>query len=251
MTNCFLRSQRMASHGVSGIFSLRHGGVSPPPFDSLNLGYGLGDADKSVKRNMDILIRQADLACPPHQARQVHGMKAIVCRNTGKMHGRDADILIGLGQTAVAVRVADCVPVLLADPAAGLIAAVHAGWRGTVLGAAMHAVRTMQRHGGKVERMLAWIGPCIGPCCFKIDTKTAEKLAGCCGGADECIRLKGDEAQADLAGINERQLKNTGIADGHIEKSAACTCCDAGRFYSYRRDGGKTGRHLAIIASHP
>ncbi len=244
----FLRSNLLAAQGVAGVFSLRPGGVSAPPFDSLNLGSDLGDDEKNVTRNMDILIRQAALPCTPHRAVQMHGINILTCRGAGRMHRHEADILIGLGRTAVAVRVADCAPVLLADPAANLIAAVHAGWRGTALRAVMHAVKAMQTHGARPERIMASIGPCIAPCCFETDRATAEKLARCCDDACTAIKYANGMAHADLACINRLQLAHMGIPAAHIEQSGACTCCDAARFYSWRRDGKQAGRHLAIVA---
>ena len=245
---CFLRSELLASHGAIGIFSLRHGGISPSPFDSLNFGYGLGDMERNIEHNLDILIRHAALFCLPHRAAQVHGTGTLTCRGKGKMHWEKADILIGSGQTAVAVQVADCVPVLLAAPEAELVAAVHAGWRGTVLQAAVQAVKAMHAHGAGAGQILACIGPCIGPCCFKVDTVTAEKLADCTDGAAAFIRHRQGKTYADLAEINKTQLLLAGIKSSHIERIAACTCCDGERFYSYRRDGKQSGRHLAVVA---
>jgi len=244
----FLRSKLLSSHGVIGIFSLRHGGISPPPFDSLNLGYGLDDPEENVMQNVDILVRAASLPCSPHRAMQVHGTDVLTCRGQGSMHQDRADILLGTDGAAVAVRVADCVPVLLADPKARVVSAIHAGWRGTIAQAVMHAVTAMQRHGAKAEHMFASIGPCIGPCCFEIDTTTANGLSQCCNDANRFIHNVGHKAHADLAGINARQLRCAGLPQTHIEQLSACTCCDAQRFYSWRRDGEQAGRHLAVAA---
>jgi len=246
--NCFLRSELLSSHGVIGAFSLRHGGVSPPPFDSLNLGYDLNDPEENVTQNMDILVRAASLPCTPHRAMQVHGTNVLACQGQGSMHQDRADILIGIDGAAVAVRVADCVPVLLADPEAKVIAAIHAGWRGTIAQAVIHAVTAMQHHGSKAERMFASIGPCIGPCCFEIDATTANDLSQCCNDAHRFIHYTGNKAHADLAGINAQQLRCAGLPQTHIEQVSACTCCDAQRFYSWRRDGEQAGRHLAVVA---
>ncbi|MDQ6958622.1 MAG: peptidoglycan editing factor PgeF [Mariprofundaceae bacterium] len=246
--DCFLRSELLSSHGAIGIFSSRHGGISPPPFDSLNLGSGLGDDEGNVAHNLNILTSAASLPRTPHRAIQVHGAGVLVCRNSGDQHQDQADILIGVDGAAIAVRVADCVPVLLADPEAGVIAAVHAGWRGTVAQATIHAVKAMVRHGAKPEQIFACIGPCIGPCCFEIDTNTANNLSRCCDGAHRFIHHVDNETYADLAGINARQLRCAGITQAHIERISECTCCDEQRFYSWRRDGKMAGRHLAVVA---
>ena len=246
--SCFLRSELLASYGAIGIFSLRHGGISPSPFDSLNLGSGLGDDEGNVTHNLDTLISAASLPRTPHRAMQVHGTGVLVCRDQGSMHQDQADILIGVDGAAVAVRVADCVPILLADPEAGVIAAVHAGWRGTAAQVALHAITAMQQHGAKPEQILAFIGPCIGPCCFEIDSTTVNKLIRCCDDAHRFIHRAGNKAHADLAAINAQQLRYAGITQAHIEQTSTCTYCDKQHFYSWRRDGKQTGRHLAVVA---
>jgi len=246
--NCFLRSELLSSHGTIGVFSLRHGGISAPPFDSLNLGSGLGDDEGNVTHNLDTLVSTASLPRTPHRAMQVHGADVLVCRGQGRPHRDRADILIGVDGATVAVRVADCVPVLLADPEAGVVAAAHAGWRGTVAQVTMHAVKAMQQHGAKPERMLACIGPCIGPCCFEIDAETANDLSQCCDGAHRFIHHVGSKMHTNLAGINAWQLRHAGITQMHIERIPVCTCCDKQRFYSWRRDSKQAGRHLAVVA---
>jgi len=245
---CYLHSELLAAHGVTAIFSLRYGGVSPSPFDSLNLGSGLGDDEKNIARNMEILIRKAGLPGAPHRAKQVHGTEVLVCRGQGIMHQEQADILMGVHGAAVGVRVADCVPVLLADPETKILAAVHAGWRGTAAQAVIHAVRAMQQHGARPVRILASIGPCIGPCCFEIDAATANKLSRCCNDGHQFIHHTDSRAHADLAGINAQQLQYAGILQTHIEQIPACTYCNKKRFYSWRRDGKRAGRHLAVVA---
>ncbi len=244
----FLHSKLLASHGAIGIFSLRHGGMSHPPFDSLNPGSGLGDDEENITRNMDLLIRQAGLPGIPHRARQMHGTHVLVCHGKGSPHHRHADILIGMDGASVSVRVADCVPVLLADPAARMIAAIHAGWRGTAARIVIHAVAAMQRYGANPARILAFIGPSIGSCCFEIDTSTAKRLSQCCDGAHRFIHHSENTVHADLAGINTRQLNLAGVTQSHIEQVMACTCCDEKYFYSWRRDGKQSGRHLAVVA---
>lgn len=248
MSNCFLHSKLLSLHGVTGIFSLRHGGISLPPFDSLNLGSGLGDDEKHVMRNLNILTNAADIPHIVHRVIQVHGTNVFICRGRGCMHQNQADILIGIGDAAVAVRVADCVPILLADVEAGIVAAVHAGWRGTAAQAVRHAVTVMQQHGAKQERMFACIGPCIGLCCFEINAATAHELSQHGNDVRRFIHYAADRIHADLAGINAQQLQSTGIPHTHIEQMSACTCCDESRFYSWRRDGKQAGRHLAVVA---
>ncbi|OIO69147.1 MAG: peptidoglycan editing factor PgeF [Zetaproteobacteria bacterium CG12_big_fil_rev_8_21_14_0_65_55_1124] len=249
---CFLRSPLFAEHRLHGIFSLRSGGVSPPPFDSLNLANDTGDDPVLVEKNLDILIRQSGINGTPHRAVQVHGCRTLLCNGTGRMHREEADILLSDDGSPVAVRVADCTPILLADPASGLVAAVHAGWRGTAKGIAMHAVQSMLDAGAKVENILACIGPCIGPCCFQIGEETADALQQSCAGADTSVQARDGQYVADLTALNRLQLIQAGVRQLNIELlvegPAACTCCNARHFFSYRRDGQSSGRHLAIVA---
>ena len=248
----FLRSSLFASHGLHGIFSLRNGGISSPPFDSLNLADDTGDDVSKVEHNLDTLLRESGIHDLPHRAAQVHGYQTLSCRGPGRKHHEEADILISRDGSPLAVRVADCTPILLADPASGLIAAVHAGWRGTASGVAMHALKSILDAGGSLETTLACIGPCIGPCCFEIGVETAEALRQSCPGSDIYIQSRDGSLFADLAAMNRHQLLQAGISQSNIELLAngtsACTCCNAQNFFSYRRDGKASGRHLAIVA---
>jgi YfiH family protein len=244
----FLRSPLMAEYGVTALFSLRTGGVSSPPFDSLNFGQGLGDSDSNIETNVDALAEVAEISSLPHQAKQVHGDNLLWCKGSGAMHDDEADILLtDQAETALAVRTADCLPVLLTDPKTGIAAAVHAGWRGTAARVTQIAVREMLSRGVQSKNILASLGPCIGSCCFFLDAAAADQLANCIPGAEYCIRRK-TKIAADLREINILQLLQCGLSDVHIECINACTACDFRRFFSYRRDGNQTGRHLAVVA---
>jgi hypothetical protein len=241
----FRKSRLLSAHGFVGLFSLRTGGVSSAPFDTLNLGQNLGDRPENVEKNLSILIDQAGLHDRPHQADQVHGTDVLICRGAGRNHSRQADILLSteLNRT-VAVRTADCVPILLADPETGIVAAVHAGWRGTVQNVAGRAVQEMCERGARAKNILASLGPSIGPCCFTLSKDVWLSLKHLCGSRE------GNELgpyTADLAAINMTQLSRAGVISEHMERFHMCTHCQPGLFFSYRRDGGCTGRHLAIV----
>ena len=251
-----LRSPLFASHGLHGIFSLRRGGVSPPPFDSLNLAGDDGDDAHHAEQNLTILLQASGIRHIPHRARQVHGSNTLVCAGEGRQHETQADILISRDGSPLAVRIADCTPVLLADPSNNLLAAVHAGWRGTAAGAVRHGMAALLAAGARKDALLASIGPCIGPCCFEIGIDTANQLARSCPDAEDLVQQRNGRLFADLAGINRLQLQHAGIAARQIEMPSAlmppemnaCTCCNSPYFFSYRRDGQESGRHLAIVA---
>ena len=241
-----IASPLLARHGARGIFSLRGGGVSGPPFHPLNLAHGLGDDEANVEANLGIFRARAGLPVP-HTARQCHGDALLYCRGPGMMHDVEADILLSdAADAAVGVRVADCVPILLADPRRRRLAAVHAGWRGTALKVAARAVEAMRAQGSRPADMLAAIGPCIGPCCYAVGTDTAARLGY--PGRPDAFRHAGGTIHADLALLNIRQLTGCGIPETSVEHHAICTACHPGQCFSHRRDGGRTGRHLAVAA---
>lgn len=197
---------------------------------------------------MKLLMTHAGLTSPPHQAAQEHDTGHIICSGNGHIHKATADILISSEiNCPVAVRTADCLPILLADPVNRIIAAVHAGWRGTAKQVVANAVKIMGKQGADLKNIHASLGPCIGPCCFEIEEACASQLINSAPDAGNAIYRK-EKPYADLAAINMMQLQEAGVSDQHIESNYVCTCCNPGHFYSYRRDHGKTGRHLAVVA---
>jgi len=243
----FVASPLLAKYGINAVFSDSEGGCSPYPFASLNLGLGLGDDKAHVEENLTILCQKSEIQ-PPHQVQQVHGAKALYCTGKGQMHDVEADILLATDKgVSLAVRTADCLPMLLVDPQAKVIAAVHAGWRGTVAKAAAIAVREMCLLGAAPERILASLGACIGSCCFAINDDVGNQLSGSCG--EDVVHSQDGKLYADLAMTNRLQLMHEGVQASHIESMGACTCCSlAPLFFSYRREHGQTGRQLAIIS---
>lgn len=243
-----IRSPLFGSFGLTAAFTERHRGVSPSPFDSLNFGFGLGDADKHVHENIRLLREAAPLSGTPHTARQVHTAEALWCNGEGCDHTDEADILLTDEPGCnVAVRTADCLPLLLADPHLGIVAAAHAGWRGTVQQVAHQSVMQMVQRGSRPQNIIAALGPCIGPCCFETGDDVAEQLAACVDRGESAIHFI-PKPHADLAAINRMQLLACGLSDTHIEMLNSCTHCQPERFFSYRRDAGATGRHLAVVA---
>lgn len=168
------------------------------------------------------------------QVTQVHGAVAALGREATREY--PADALVGRsGEEAVGVRVADCVPVLVADAASGDVAAIHAGWRGVVAGVVDAGVKLL---GGR--DLVAAIGPCIGPCCFEVGAEVAEQVGF-------VARRVGDKAFVDLRAAVRAQLRALGLPDARIEDVAGCTRHEL-RFHSFRRDGKGSGRMLAAIA---
>jgi YfiH family protein len=183
------------------------------------------------------------------QARQVHGAHAVEASEAG---GVDADAIIGRSTriatgtaVAVGVRVADCVPVLVADTASGDVVAIHAGWRGIVAGVLRSAVEGLDRSPGS---LLAAIGPSIGPCCFEVGRDVADAIARACPGADVVVRLAGEKAFVDLRMAVRAQLRTLGVPATSIEDVPGCSRHEPDRFHSFRREGAASGRMLAAIS---
>ena len=234
-------------------FTLRAGGVSPAPYDSLNLGKKWGDDPANVAENRARVARAAG-GPTLRFVRQVHGARVVaVSGGDGDASAAEADGLCtadpGLG---LAVFVADCVPALLADARTGACAAVHAGWRGTVADILGEAVRTMAAaFGTRPADLRAALGPAIGPCCFEVGPEVVEGftrvLPGPAGAG--VVAPGAHKPHVDLRLAQRRLLERAGLAPEAIDAARECTRCDPGnRFFSYRRDGTHTGQHVGFIA---
>lgn len=148
---------------------------------------------------------------------------------------------------------ADCLPLLLVDPGGGgrgvAIAAVHAGWRGTVADVAGETVGTMAAaFGSQPEEMLAFIGPTIGACCYEVGEDVAGAWIATDPDGDEALSATTERTTLDLVRANALLLRRAGLQTGHIERSGVCTRCAGGSWFSHRGQGPTTGRFAAVIA---
>jgi len=183
---------------------------------------------------------------PIHWARQVHGAAAATLRDSvpaasAPCAGECDALATDQPGTAVVVQTADCVPILFAAPAA--VGAAHAGWRGTAKNVAAAAVAALKDLGAEPRTLAAWLGPSIGPCCYEVGGDVAAQFAGDfvragCGGG---FRL-------DLRAVNVAQLVAAGVPRDAIAVHPACTKCGGEGFASWRRDGARAGRMIALIA---
>jgi YfiH family protein len=238
---------------VPHAFSTRLGGVSKPPFDSLNLGNPNGcavqDNYEHVRENYRRLQDAAGCAgrelCRVHQ---VHGA-AVVRVEPGKSFdlSAKADALVGPDPARVlSVRVADCVPILLAAEGGRTVAAVHAGWRGVISGAVSAALVAMSR--ASPGTCAAAIGPCIGGDAFEVGPEVVAEFARVFGEDAPIVRRVGDKGYIDLLEAVRLQLLRAGVSPGRIDTTDRCTYRDRADFFSHRRDNGITGRMSAIIS---
>jgi len=226
-------------------FTTRRGGVSRERYASLNLGGSVGDEPSAVEANWRQLRGRTCLDFA--RVRQVHGDRVLVATE-GRPIAGEADAVVSTRPgLAACVSVADCVPILVADPGSGAVAAVHAGWRGTLARVAERAVRALvEGHGARPEDLLAAVGPSIGPCCYEVSTDLAERFRAELGpGAGNPRR---SQSRVDLWLGNETILLAAGVRRRNLDVLGRCTSCEAELFFSHRRDAGRTGRQVAFIA---
>jgi YfiH family protein len=240
---------------VSHAFCTRREGVSAGAFASLNFSTSEGDPEERVGANWDRTAEAFGLTRRQFfNVHQVHGSDVLAIDDpafrtyTCQPLRYDA-IVTGRPGLALCIRTADCVPILLADPRTGAVAAVHAGWRGTALGVAARAVCCLrERHAADPRDILAAVGPAIGPCCYEVDAPVHEAMEA--RGADPSALLRPagpGKWKFDLAAANRAQLLGGGLLPEHVFLSGECTSCREDRYFSHRRDRGKTGRHLNFI----
>jgi YfiH family protein len=222
-------------------FSTRRGGVSPPPYDSLNLGMSTADTADAVARNRGRLLDA--LALDPTQlatAGQVHGARVVEVDAPG--HAPDCDALITRTRgLALAVTAADCAPVLFQAP--GWVAAAHSGWRGTADGLPRHVASTLCRRAEVAPGALrVVIGPCIAGCCYEVGPDVAHRFPAA------ALTRRHSRHFLDLSTAIRIQLLDAGIPESGLIASPACTACAPDWYFSHRRDAGLTGRHWGVIA---
>ena len=221
---------------VAGV-STRHGGKSTEAYQTLNLGIHTDDHPDMVQQNLSLFCR--DLGISPQalaRSYQVHGDVIWETKEPGYTSGYDAIIAHAPGIFA-GVGIADCCPILLADPLRGCAAAIHAGWKGTVAQIVSKTASAMISQGSNPADILAYIGPCISLTHFEVGDEVAEQFD---------FKEKRDARwHVDLKATNEAQLRNIGISQ--IEISDYCTIENNDLFFSHRKEKGITGRMLAII----
>lgn len=237
-------------------FTTRAGGISEGDFATLNLGGRWGDTPDAVAENRRRVERAAGDAVAV--ATQVHGAD-VVCLRAGA--GVDAAAIAGaradgvctdVPDAAVGVYVADCIPVLMADPQTGAVAAVHAGWRGSVAGVVPAAVARMaDEYGTRPVDLRVALGPAIGVCCFEVGEEVVAAVVAMVSDAvAKGVVQRGEgKPRVDLKRLNAILLERAGVPAAQIDVSPECTSCDRARFFSYRRDAGRTGQMIGFIVA--
>ena len=239
-TFAILSDQSNITHGCFH----RHGGISPAPYDSLNVSFGVGDAEANVHHNRS-LIKEA-LGCSTLvSAKQVHGDNVAVVANTHEdqeLDGFDALITNEPG-VALLVQQADCQAVLLYDPQNKAVANIHSGWRGSVANIIASTVATMEEaYNSDPAHLMAAISPALGPCCAEFVNYQAELPA-------DFHLFEITTNHFDFPAISSLQLHQAGVRKEHIEVAQICTKC-SDDWFSFRRNR-QTGRFCSAIGLTP
>ncbi|MBX3354397.1 MAG: peptidoglycan editing factor PgeF [Phycisphaeraceae bacterium] len=262
----FLRSPKLASMGVPHGFSTRHGGVSAAPFDSMNLGRAGGVpvelSDPAENRAENLRRFQSAVGLSDRRVarvHQVHGAAIVEVsvsppaggprRDPASEADPQADALVSVAPgAAMMVTIADCAAILLACPRSGAVAAIHAGWRGVVAEVVHAAVERLVALRAEREELRAALGPCIGVEAFEVGEEVAHAFRDL--GLGACVRARASaKPTIDLAAAVIMQLEAAGLSSERIDRADACTVAGRSEFFSYRRDGARSGRMAAIIGS--
>ncbi|MFC3394668.1 purine nucleoside phosphorylase YfiH [Brenneria rubrifaciens] len=226
---------------VRALSTTRDGGVSLPPYDSLNLGSHVGDDLEKVMLNRLILVDGAALPSMPHWLEQVHGTEVIHIDDTPPLSVRgDAAYTTHKGQVC-AVMTADCLPVLFCSVAGDEVAAAHAGWRGLCEGV---LEETLSRFRAEPSQIMAWLGPAIGPDAFEVGLEVREAFIKNDAMAASAFKPYNKKFFADIYQLARQRLHASGVVQ--IFGGNFCTVSDSQKFFSYRRDR-VTGRMASLI----
>lgn len=239
-----------SSDVVHGVFT-RHGGVSPQPWESLNLGGTVGDARDHVIENRRRIFEAARRPVETiFDVWQVHSKDVVVTerpRPLDEPHRKADAILTNRTDVTLFMRFADCVPILLYDPRQRAVGIVHAGWQGTVKKIAAEAVQAMrQAYGSRPEDILAGIGPSIGPDHYEIQADVERPaLAAFDGRAGEVLFHWRERTFLDLWTANRLTLEACGVKS--IQVAEICTACGVDDWFSHRGESGRTGRFGVLL----
>ena len=230
-------------------FSSRAGGVSTVygaaayGDGALNLGWTREDDPALVRENRARFLKEVNGATPASLVtmRQVHGAEVVAVREVSEGLVGDG-MMTGVQGLLLGIQTADCVPVLVVDVRQRVVAAIHAGWRGTVAGIAERGVARMrEEYGSRTEDLIAAVGPSIGACCYEVGEEVRGEFERAFKYGSELFE---EGMRLDLWEANRRQLAGAGV--GRVTVVGECTGC-SGRYFSYRKEGGVTGRMMSVV----
>jgi YfiH family protein len=231
---------------VRACSTTRAGGVSRGGYASLNLADHVGDDPACVARNRQRLVERLSLPAAPVWLRQVHGVTVVDAGQFDAPAGADASVAAQAG-VVCAVLTADCLPLLLCDRRGTRVAAAHAGWRGLAAGVIEATVAAMACPAGE---LLVWLGPAISGQAYVVGDEVRAAFVSHEAAATQAFRPAPDGGwQADLYALARQRLAALGVTA--VYGGTHCTFREAARFYSYRRDGARSGRMASLIWLQP
>jgi YfiH family protein len=247
----YYRFHSLAAYGeiVHGVFT-RLGGISRYPYHWLNVGKSVGDDQKAVDTNYDLIcqtlgIRRGDIAT----AYQVHSANVAVVGpdDRGRVALQTDALVTNSPGVFLMLRFADCVPIAFFDPVQRAIGLAHAGWKGTLNKTAQKTVEAMMKAcGSRPADLIACIGPSIGPCCYQVGANVVKSVNEVFPQQPPLLYQQGDGSRHfDLWEANRLQLAALGVHQ--IEVSGLCTACHNDEFFSHRADNGRTGRFAVVM----
>lgn len=229
----------------------RHGGLSPKPWHSLNVGGTVGDDSKRVRANRNLSLQA--LGCDPatvFDVWQVHGA-TVACATAPRPDSesvRQADIILtDRPEVTLYMRFADCVPIMVHDPRRGVVGVAHAGWKGTVGDVATSMVDAIRdQYGSNPSDIVAGIGPSIGPDHYEVGADVILQVMQKFGDqSEQVLRSRDGKIHFDLWETNKLLLERAGV--GTVEVAGICTACHTRDWFSHRAERGRTGRFGALI----
>jgi len=238
---------------LTTVMTTRAGGYSEPPYGSLNMGDLVNDDTAALSGNRKLVSKALGIeGFDWVMARQVHGTRIKEIQSSSDQHPEDCDALsITKTNTIAAIVLADCLPIILYDPDrhSGIIS--HAGWKGTTAGIGEKAVKHMINAGSRIENLVAAVGPGIGPCCYPVGNDTAKEFSESFAYPEKVVTRNSEGTfLLDLETANISRLRSCGIKEKNIAAAGFCTACRPEEFFSYRKEGGLTGRHAALMVIH-
>lgn len=250
--------------GIEAFVSTRRGGVSAPPYDSLNLGLRVEDDPEKVVENRRLLFQAFGMRLEQSVwCKQIHadGVSVVGADDAGRgsteedsiVEGADA-LVTDVAGLSLCVTLADCVPVAIYDPDRSVVGLAHAGWGGTVARISSRTVEVMrERFGSDPSSIVAAIGPSIGPAGYEVGEDVIERArAGYGEQSSEILEPAADgKALFDLWTANRLDLEAAGVSGERIEVSGIASDEHLDEFYSHRHEGGRTGRFIAAVVLRP
>jgi len=247
----FLTSDALEFYKVKHGFFMRHGGISPFPWKSLNMATSVGDNRENVIENRKRIADSLQISqFSFHDLWQVHSNDVVIAekpRLRSESHVQADAIVTNKNNVALLMQFADCVPMLFYDPERNVIASAHAGWKGTISGIAIETIKVMvEKFKCKPKNIISVIGPSICRDHYQIGDDVASKVKPVFNLEEEILSFNEGRIYMDLPAANKSILEKLGLIN--IEMMEICTFCNKEDWFTHRGDNGKTGRFASVIS---